>query len=69
MKNSVITIQSFVITTVVYVIRAPIFFEMDNAFGEREYFVVSENNNESDKTMTMTPNTQQKVVILFRIFN
>ena len=69
MENAVIVIESYVITTIVYAFLVPIFFEMDNAFGEREYFVVSENNNESDKTMTMTPNTQQKVVILFRIFN
>ena len=35
MKNSVITIQSFVITTIiVYALLVPIFFEMDNAFGE-----------------------------------
>ena len=34
MKNSVIAIKSFVITTIVYVLLAPVFFEMDNAFGE-----------------------------------
>jgi hypothetical protein len=40
MKNSVIAIQPFVITTIiVYALLVPVFFEMDNAFGEREYFV------------------------------
>jgi hypothetical protein len=40
MKNSVIAIQPFVITTIIlYALLVPVFFEMDNAFGEREYFV------------------------------
>ncbi len=40
MKNSVIAIQSFVITTIiVYALLAPVFFEMDIAFGEGENFV------------------------------
>ena len=39
MKNSVIAIKSFVITTIVYVLLAPVFFEMDNAFGEETNFV------------------------------
>jgi hypothetical protein len=39
MESSVIAIHSYVITTIVYAFLAPIFFEMDNAFGEREYFV------------------------------
>jgi hypothetical protein len=60
MKKSVIAIQPCVITTIlVYALLAPIFFEMDNAFGGETYFVVDDNNNESDKTMTS--NTQQKV--------
>jgi hypothetical protein len=61
MKKSVIAIQPSVITTIlVYALLAPIFFEMDNnAFGEGKYFVVDDNNNESDKTIT-TSNTQQK---------
>jgi uncharacterized protein YxeA len=60
MKNAVIAIQSFVITTIiVYALLAPIFFEMDNAFGGETYFVVDDKNNESDKTMTS--DTQQKV--------
>ena len=39
MKNSVIAIQSFVITTVVYALLAPVFFEMDNVFGGEKKFV------------------------------
>jgi hypothetical protein len=39
MENSVIAIRSCVITTIVYALLVPIFFEMDNVFGEREYFV------------------------------
>ena len=46
MKNSVIAIESFVITTIAYVLLIPIFFEMDNAYGNGENFV--EKNN--DKT-------------------
>ena len=60
MKKSVIAIPSFVITTIiVYPLLAPIFFQMDNAFGGETYFVVDDKNNERDKTMTS--NTQQKV--------
>ena len=60
MKKSVIAIQPCVITTIlVYALLAPIFFEMDNAFGGETYFVVDDKNNESDKTMTS--NTQQLV--------
>jgi hypothetical protein len=36
MKNSVVAIQSFVITTIVYALLAPVFFEMDNVFGQGE---------------------------------
>ena len=43
MKNSVIAIKSFVITTIVYVLLAPVFFEMDNAFGEEKNFVNKDN--------------------------
>ena len=39
MKNSVIAIQSFVVTTIVYTLLIPVFFEMDNAFGEEKNFV------------------------------
>jgi hypothetical protein len=46
MKNSCIPIQSYVITTIVYVLLVPVFFEMDNAFGEEKNFV----NDDNDKT-------------------
>ena len=45
MENSVIAIQSYVITTIVYALLAPVFFEMDNAHGEGENLV------DNDKTM------------------
>ena len=46
MKNLVIAIQSSVITTIVYALLVPIFFEMENnAFGEREYIVNEDANN------------------------
>ena len=46
MKNSVIAIQSFVITTIVYALLVPVFFEMENnAFGDREYIVDEDANN------------------------
>jgi hypothetical protein len=45
MKKSVIAIQSFVITTIVYALLAPLFFEMDNVFGGEN--LVDDNN---DKT-------------------
>jgi len=35
-----------VITTIVYVLLAPVFFEMDNAFGEEKNFV----NKDNEKT-------------------
>jgi hypothetical protein len=54
MNNSVIAIQSFVITTIVYALLVPIFFEMDNAFGDEKNFI--DDNN--DKT---TYSQQQKV--------
>ena len=38
MKNSaVIAIQSCVITTIVYALLVPVFFEMDNTFGEENF--------------------------------
>jgi hypothetical protein len=46
MKNSVIAIQSCVITTIVYALLVPVFFEMDNAHGEGKNFV-------NDDKMTM----------------
>ena len=45
MKNSVIAIQSFVITTIVYALLCPVFFEPGNAIGEGENFV-----DDNDKT-------------------
>jgi hypothetical protein len=46
MKNLVIAIQSSVITTIVYALLVPIFFEMENnAFGDREYIVDEDANN------------------------
>ena len=47
MKNSVIAIQSCVITTIVYALLVPVFFESDNALGEGETFV------DDDKTTMM----------------
>lgn len=48
MKNSVIAIPSqyVVITTIVYALLCPIFFESDNVLGQGETFVVN-----NDKTM------------------
>ena len=46
MKNYVIAIQSFVITTIIYVLLVPVFFEMDIAFGEEKNFV----DDSNDKT-------------------
>jgi len=49
MKNPVIAISSFfVVTTIVYTLLSPIFFEMDNVYGKGVNFVV---NNYDDKTM------------------
>ena len=47
MNNStVIAIQSFVITTIVYVLLVPVFFEMENnAFGEEKNFVDDSNED------------------------
>ena len=48
MKNSVIAIQSFVITTIIiYALLVPVFFEMDNALGEEKNFV---DDIDNDKT-------------------
>ena len=46
MESSVIAIYSYVITTIVYAFLAPIFFDMDNAFGEREYFFDDDDDEE-----------------------
>jgi hypothetical protein len=47
MKNPVIAIPSFVITTILYALLYPIFFEMDNTLGDQKgvNFVVDENDN------------------------
>ena len=47
MENSVIAIPSqyVVITTIVYALLCPIFFELDNALGEGEDFVVNNDKN------------------------
>ena len=54
MENSVIAIPSqyVVITTIVYALLCPIFFESDNALGEGENFVVN-----NDKTMMYSQQT------------
>ena len=55
MKNStVIAIPSsyyVVITTIMYALPCPIFFEMDNAYGEGVNFVVYDDDYDYDKTM------------------
>jgi hypothetical protein len=45
MKNSVVAIQSFVITTIVYALLVPVFFEMNNAFVEGENLFDDNGNN------------------------
>jgi hypothetical protein len=57
MKNFIIAIQSFVITTIVYALLVPLFFEMDIAFGEGENFV---DDIDIEK---MTSNSQQVEVM------
>jgi hypothetical protein len=57
MKNFVIAIQSFVITTIVYALLVPVFFEMDIVFGEGENFV---DDIDIEK---MTSNSQQVEVM------
>jgi hypothetical protein len=47
MKNSVIAIQVFVITTIVYALLVPVFFQMDNIFG------VEKNFDDDDKYETI----------------
>ena len=48
MKNKVIVIPSsyVVITTIIYALLVPIFFEIDNSLGEVENFVVDDNDND-----------------------
>jgi hypothetical protein len=58
MENAVIAIPSqyVVITTIVYVLLCPLFFESDNALGEGETFVVN-----NDKTMMYSQQTIEEV--------
>ena len=55
MKKSVIATpysHYVVITTIiVYALLCPIFFEMDNALGEEEKFVVVDDTDDNDKSM------------------
>ena len=57
MKNFVIAIQSFVITTIVYALLVPVFFEMDIVVGEGENFI---DDIDIEK---MTSNSQQVEVM------
>jgi hypothetical protein len=59
MENSVIVLSSqyVVITTIVYALLCPIFFESDNALGEGEDFVVN-----NDKTMKYNQQTIEEEV-------
>ena len=51
MRNSVIAIQSIVITSILHALLVPVFFEMDNnAFGEKGANFV---DDDDDKTMMM----------------
>jgi hypothetical protein len=60
MENSVIAIPSqyVVITTIVYALLCPIFFESDNALAEGESFVVN-----NVKTMMYSQQTIQEEVV------
>ncbi len=64
MKNSVIVSPSshyVVITTIVYALLAPIFFEMDNnTFGEGDNFVVEHNDNDKMTYSQQVVETQCK---------
>ena len=50
MKKTVITIPSFVITTILYALAATTFFEIYNTLLEGETFIVGVNNADKDKT-------------------
>jgi uncharacterized protein (DUF2249 family) len=60
MNNTVIAIPSqyVVITTIVYALLCPIFFEMYDALGEGEKFVVIND----DKTMTYSQQVEKEEV-------
>ena len=59
MKNSVIAIPSqyIVITTIVYALLVPVFFEMDNAYGNGANFVEKTNDQ------TTMYSQQEEVVV------
>ena len=57
MKNSVIAIQSFVITTIVYALLVPVFFEMDNAFGEKKF--VDDSNDDTTYSQQVVAETKE----------
>jgi hypothetical protein len=56
MENPVITIQSCVITTILYALLVHVFFEIDKVHGEREYFVDDNDNNNDKMTMFIVLN-------------
>ena len=58
MKNSVIAIQSFVITTLVYALLVPVIFEMDNVYEEENF--VDDNNKDKN---TMYSQQDEEVVV------
>ena len=60
MKNTVIAIPSQygVISTIVYALLCPIFFESDNALGEGETFIVN-----NDKTMMYSQHAIEEEVV------
>ena len=59
MKNSVIAIQSFMITTIIYALLGPVFFEMDNnAFGEKNF--VDDSNDDTTYSQQVVGETKCK---------
>jgi hypothetical protein len=63
MKNTVIAIPfSYVVITtiIVYALLTPIFFEMDNTFGEGENLVVEHNDNDKMTHSQQVVETQCK---------
>jgi hypothetical protein len=59
MNNStVIAIQSFVITTIIYALLVPVFFEMDNTFGEEKNFV-DDNNDKTTYSQQVVVETKE----------
>jgi hypothetical protein len=60
MKNSVIAIQSCMITTtIIYALLVPVFFEMENnAIGEEKYFV-DDNNDKTTYSQQVVSETKE----------